>query len=67
MDHDDATAPWRKSSYSDTGANCVELARTKSGKVAVRDSKNPDGGVLSFGLDEWKIFVAKIQTTASDL
>jgi len=67
MDHDDVTAPWRKSSYSDTGANCVELARTKSGKVAVRDSKNPDGGVLSFGLDEWKIFVAKIHATASDL
>ena len=43
MDHDDATTPWRKSSYSNSGANCVEVARTRSGKVAVRDSKDPDG------------------------
>jgi hypothetical protein len=35
---------WRKSSYSGSGAtgNCVELALG-----AVRDSKNPDGSVLS--------------------
>jgi hypothetical protein len=33
---------WRKSSYSGTGANCVELAAS-----AVRDSKNPDGPALS--------------------
>jgi hypothetical protein len=36
---------WRKSSYSGSGqdnANCVELARR-----AVRDSKNPDGPMLS--------------------
>jgi hypothetical protein len=33
---------WRKSSRSGTGANCVELAAS-----AVRDSKNPDGPVLS--------------------
>ncbi|HCU94397.1 MAG TPA: DUF397 domain-containing protein [Actinobacteria bacterium] len=64
MDPDDVTTPWRKSSYSNTGANCVEVARTRSGKVAVRDSKNPDGAVLRFSLDEWKKFVAKIQATA---
>jgi len=36
---------WRKSTYSgggDADANCVELAQG-----AVRDSKNPDGPVLS--------------------
>ncbi len=66
MDHHDVITPWRKSSYSNTGANCVEVARTRSGKVAVRDSKNPDGGLLILGLDEWKTFVARIQTTASD-
>ncbi len=65
MDRDDVTTPWRKSSYSNTGANCVEVARTRSGKVAVRDSKNPDGGVLSFSPDERKTFVAKFQATAS--
>jgi len=33
---------WRKSSYSTTQQNCVELA-----DGAVRDSKNPAGPVLS--------------------
>jgi len=65
MNHDDVTTPWRKSSYSNTGANCVEVAKTRSGKVAVRDSKNPNGGTLSFTLDEWKTFVAKIHGMAS--
>ena len=35
---------WRKSSYSGTQTNCVELADTLA---HVRDSKNPDGPVLS--------------------
>jgi hypothetical protein len=35
---------WRKSSFSDLGNGCVEVARTLG---AVRDSKNPDGPVLS--------------------
>jgi len=66
MNHDDVTTPWRKSSYSNTGANCVEVARTRSGMVAVRDSKNPGGGALSFSLDQWKTFIARVQATASD-
>ncbi len=61
MNHDDFTAPWRKSSCSDSGANCVEVARTGSGKVAVRDSGNPDDGALSFSPSEWQTFVAKVQ------
>jgi Domain of unknown function (DUF397) len=67
MDHDDVISPWRKSSYSNTGANCVEIARTRSGQVAVRDSKDPEGAVLTFSLDEWSGFVAKIQATSSHL
>jgi hypothetical protein len=65
MDRDDVITPWRKSSYSNSGANCVEIARTRSGKVAVRDSKDPDGLVLTFSSYEWKAFVAKIQATAA--
>jgi hypothetical protein len=58
-------AVWRKSARSSgTGQNCVEVAANLPGVVAVRDSKDPDGGVLSFGRDEWQAFTAKIRTTA---
>jgi hypothetical protein len=63
MNHDDVTTPWRKSSYSNSQANCVEAARTRSGKVAVRDSRNPGDGVLTFSPDEWQTFVAKVRTS----
>jgi hypothetical protein len=64
MNHDDVITPWRKSSYSNSQANCVEVARTRSGKVAVRDSRNPGNGALSFGPDEWQTFVLSLQATA---
>ena len=62
MNHDDVTTPWRKSSYSNSGANCVEIASTRSGKIAVRDSRNPGDRALSFSPDEWQVFVAKVRT-----
>lgn len=38
---------WRKSSHSNgTGGECVEVAAVP-GRLLVRDSKNPDGPVLS--------------------
>jgi hypothetical protein len=37
---------WRKSSYSQDGPNCVELADAGS-DVLVRDSKHPDQGHLT--------------------
>jgi hypothetical protein len=54
-------SPWVKSSYSDTGANCVEIARTVSGGIAVRDSKNPSGPVLMVGAAEWEEFVQRVK------
>ncbi|HEY2579263.1 MAG TPA: DUF397 domain-containing protein [Streptosporangiaceae bacterium] len=47
MNPDDAATPWRKSSYSNTQANCVQTAQTHAGKIAIRDSKNPNGGTLT--------------------
>ncbi|MEU6554905.1 DUF397 domain-containing protein [Streptomyces sp. NPDC046915] len=42
-------AMWRKSSYSgDEGGNCVEVAELPEATVAVRDSKNTTGPILSF-------------------
>jgi hypothetical protein len=40
--------PWLKASASTGGANCVEMRRGAVGGVDVRDSKDPDGPVLSF-------------------
>jgi hypothetical protein len=53
---------WRKSSYSDGGANnCVEVADGHPGLVPVRDSKVPDGRVLIFGAMSWGVFVARLK------
>lgn len=39
---------WRKSSFSSGGGACVEVAGLSDGTVLMRDSKNPDGAVLTF-------------------
>ncbi|MEV7957831.1 DUF397 domain-containing protein [Streptomyces sp. NPDC058316] len=52
---------WFKSSYS--GANtteCVEAARLPQA-TAVRDSKAPDGPVLTFGNPSWEGFLTAIR------
>ena len=36
------TRPWRKSSHSTGGNDCVEIAQAGT-SCLVRDSKNPDG------------------------
>ncbi|WP_030398425.1 MULTISPECIES: DUF397 domain-containing protein [Kitasatospora] len=52
---------WRKSSYSDNGGECVEVAPDVPGLVPVRDSKDPSGPVLAFPSEAWNAFVAAIQ------
>ncbi|MCZ1008872.1 DUF397 domain-containing protein [Streptomyces lydicus] len=57
-----AAIAWRKSSYSDGGANnCVEVADGLPGAVPVRDSKTPTGGVLVFPAAVWSAFVAIVK------
>jgi hypothetical protein len=47
---------WRKATAS--GANgCVEVAPLPDGGVAIRDSKDPAGPVLSFTRHEWLSFL----------
>lgn len=54
-------AVWRKSSYSGTTGNCVEVATNLPGLVAIRDSKNPAGPKLVVGVSEWQAFVAGVR------
>ena len=63
---EDQIAPrWRKSSYSGNGGgDCVEVARSLPDVVAVRDSKNPDGPILTFSRDEWASFITRLRTAA---
>ncbi|MDG4787947.1 DUF397 domain-containing protein [Micromonospora sp. WMMD1102] len=51
------TAPrWIKSTRSDS-TNCVEVADNVPGRVLVRDSKDPEGPVLTFTPRQWGGFV----------
>lgn len=44
---------WRKSSFSaPDSANCVQIARLAEG-IAIRDSKNPTGPILTFPTPAW--------------
>jgi uncharacterized protein DUF397 len=57
-DADLTDAVWRKSTRSNSGGNCVEVARNLPGVVAVRNSRHPRGPVLTFSPDEWSVFLA---------
>jgi Domain of unknown function (DUF397) len=56
-----STLSWRKSSYSGSnGGQCVEVAA--SGRVLVRDSKNPHSGRLKLSAQAWREFAARIKS-----
>jgi Domain of unknown function (DUF397) len=56
---------WYKSSRSAGNGNCVEVAELPSA-LAVRDSKDPEGPVLTFRAESWRLFVAAVRTGAFD-
>lgn len=52
---------WRKSSYSGgNGGNCVEVGVAGS-VIGLRDSKDPDGGVLVVSERAWNGFVSALR------
>jgi uncharacterized protein DUF397 len=51
---------WHKSSYSNEQGNCVEAAHGEPG-IVVRDSKDPGGPVLRFGVAEWATFTSDVK------
>lgn len=53
-------AVWRKSRHSAPGGNCVELAVLSPDRVAVRDSRHPDGPALVYGAAEMAAFISAV-------
>jgi hypothetical protein len=57
-----STVTWRKSSYSDGGANnCLEVADGLLHLVPVRDSKTPNARPLLFSAASWSTFVGSVK------
>jgi Domain of unknown function (DUF397) len=63
-----ATARWRKSTHSNDYGACVEVTawRTQAHQpstapvIAVRDSKDPGGPMLTFSGPAWQAFLATL-------
>ncbi|MEU1402348.1 DUF397 domain-containing protein [Streptomyces sp. NPDC005728] len=56
---------WLKSSYSsDQGGNCVEIADAPCATIAIRDSKNPAGPILTVDPAAFARFLGWTSTTA---
>jgi Domain of unknown function (DUF397) len=48
---------WIKASKSFSNGNCIEVAPAEDGGVLIRDSRDPDGPVLTFTPAEWDAFL----------
>ncbi|WPB92863.1 DUF397 domain-containing protein [Streptomyces malaysiensis] len=56
-------ANWFKSSYSGNGNNCVEVADLSTsayGRIAIRDSKDPNSPALLVSPDSWASFITAV-------
>ncbi|MGV9412514.1 DUF397 domain-containing protein [Nocardia sp. NPDC003693] len=60
MNTDLSEAHWFKSTYSESGGQCVEVAFLAAEAVGVRDSKNPSAGVLIFSSTQWAAFTTAL-------
>jgi Domain of unknown function (DUF397) len=49
---------WRKAQRSIGNGNCVEVAHSHEW-IVVRDSKNPDGAILAYNAESWRVFTAQ--------
>jgi Domain of unknown function (DUF397) len=51
---------WRKSTYSGSAANCVEVGNA-AGLLKVRDTKDRQGQALTVSADGWRRFTTGIK------
>ncbi|MFF7388382.1 DUF397 domain-containing protein [Streptomyces scabiei] len=56
--------PFRKSSYSTSQGECVEVAPISTGGRVIRDSKNPHGPLLHISPTGWHAFLRAFCGTA---
>jgi hypothetical protein len=56
IDSGDGGLSWRTASYSVGNGECVEVA-SAWGRVSLRDSKDPEGPVLSYSADAFRSFI----------
>ncbi|MEU0481454.1 DUF397 domain-containing protein [Streptosporangium sp. NPDC006013] len=54
-------AEWRTSSLSGSNGQCVQVAFLGE-YVAVRDSKHPQGPVLTFRTGQWSAFISELKS-----
>ncbi|MCA1671029.1 MAG: DUF397 domain-containing protein [Actinobacteria bacterium] len=62
-------AAWRTSSFTGAGnggGQCVEVAALPDGRIAVRDSKRPDGAVLLFTRAEMAAWINGVNNDEFD-
>jgi Domain of unknown function (DUF397) len=57
-----SAADFRKSSLSGGNNDCVEVATNLPGLVAIRDSKNTSGPMLTFSPTAWSNFLTGIRS-----
>lgn len=62
-EYDPSMAVWIKSSYSQGGNDCLEVATGHPTAAPVRDSKNPLGPKLVFRAESWSAFVENLKDT----
>ncbi|WP_306369950.1 DUF397 domain-containing protein [Nocardiopsis sp. CC223A] len=65
--HGDSDLPpnFRKSSYSSTDRDCVEVADLSTGGAAVRDTQNREAGHLAIPAGEWSALLRVVARRAA--
>jgi hypothetical protein len=65
MNSDMTGAGWRKSTYSNAQASCVEAGNV-AGRVLVRDTtQRGNGPVVSVSLSDWRRLTASLRVSAA--
>ena len=57
---------WVKSTLSLANGSCVEVANTPDGEIGVRNSRDPQGGMLRFTAAEWVAFLGGVRNGEFD-